>query len=121
MKHKKRILIIDDSKDILEAIQLLLEDAGYAVIAIDSGEYIDHLDSNYLPDLILLDLLLSGQNGGQVIQKLKNNDKTKNIPIILNSAHPNAKNIWKELGADDFIAKPFDIDILLTTVKKYIR
>ncbi len=119
-KLNTKILLVDDNRDILEAVQLLLEDAGYSVLAIDNGEYVEHLNKNPLPDIILLDMLLSGKDGTQLITKLKADQLTKNIPVILNSAHPQAKNMWKASGADDFISKPFDIDELLNIIEKHL-
>src|SRR5689334_1803148 len=87
MKKQIKILLVDDNRDILEAVQLLLEDAGYTVLAVDNGEYLEHLDK-HLPDIILLDMLLSGKDGKELIKILKSQDVTKHIPIILNSAHP---------------------------------
>lgn len=118
-KTTKTILIIDDNTDILEALQLLLEDAGYKVIITDNVESLDQVVMKHSPNIILMDLLLSGKDGRDIITKLKKEKMTKDIPIILNSAHPNAKNMWKASGADDFIAKPFDIDVLLSRIHEH--
>ena len=105
MKNQaKNILIVDDNRDILEALELLLEDTGYKVTAVDNGEYVENLKEDQLPDIILLDMLLSGRDGKEIIALLKNNDLTKDIPIILNSAHPQAKNMWKKAGRKGGIA-----------------
>jgi CheY-like chemotaxis protein len=121
MEKSKTILLVDDNPDILEAVQFLLEDAGHIVIPVENVEYFDHLDLQKLPDLILLDMLLSGKDGGTVAQKLKANALTKHIPIIMVSAHPNARENAKKSGADDFIAKPFDIEQLLSLIAKYLK
>ncbi|HEV2339744.1 MAG TPA: response regulator [Patescibacteria group bacterium] len=118
---KQTVLLIDDNRDILEAVQLLLEDAGYIVQVIDNGDYATHIDKNHLPDVIFLDMLLSGCDGRTIIHQFKTREDTKHIPIILNSAHPQAKNFWTSSGADDFIAKPFDIDALLALIQKHVR
>ncbi len=119
-KTQKTILIVDDNIDILEALQLLLEDAGYKVVITENVDVLDQLVQKYKPNVILMDLLLSGKDGRDIIAKLKKNKVTKNIPVILNSAHPNAKNMWKASGADDFIAKPFDIDVLLSCIHDHL-
>lgn len=119
-KPTKTILLVDDNRDILEAVQLLLEDKGYTVIAVDNGDYFNNLDIQNLPDIILLDMLLSGKDGREIIHMLKNQKFTQHIPIILNSAHPEGKNLWKQSEADDFIAKPFDINLLLSVITRHL-
>lgn len=121
MPKNKTILLVDDNLDILEAVQYLLEDAGHTVIPVENGEYLDNLDTKNLPDLILLDMLLSGKDGGEIAYRLKQDKATKHIPIIMVSAHPSAKEAAKKSGADDFIAKPFDIEQLLTMIEKYLQ
>lgn len=120
MNKQKTILLVDDNEDIREAIQLLLEDDGYEVKAVGKGEYLEKLDNKNLPHLILLDLLLANTNGGELGKKLKNQDITKHIPIILMSAYPTAEAIAKENGIEDFIAKPFDNENLLKIIKKHL-
>jgi len=119
----KRILVVDDDPDILDALQLTLEDAGYVVTTSEKGEYAENLldtTNGALPDLIILDVLLSGKDGRTICQKLKGQADTRHIPIIMVSAYPNAKQSVAKVGADDFLAKPFEIDALLETIAKYI-
>ena len=120
-QQAKKILVVDDDPDILDALRFLLEDAGYEVKTTEKGEYAENLrDTNGgLPDVIILDVLLSGKDGRLICQKLKNQEDTKRIPIIMISAHPNAKQSVSAVGADDFIAKPFDMDELLAKIAKY--
>ncbi len=120
-QQAKKILVVDDDPDILDALRFLLEDAGYEVKTTEKGEYAENLhDTNGgLPDVIILDVLLSGKDGRLICQKLKSQEDTKLIPIIMISAHPNAKQSVKAVGADDFIAKPFDMDELLARIGLY--
>lgn len=120
-QQAKKILVVDDDPDILDALQFMLEYAGYEVKTTEKGEYAENLrDTNGgLPDVIILDVLLSGKDGRLICQKLKSREETKRIPIIIISAHPNAKKSVAEVGADDFLAKPFDMDDLLTKIAKY--
>lgn len=120
MKHKKKILLIDDNADIVEAVTFLLEDAGYEVTASATPEYIEQITKDNLPHLIILDMLLSGQDGRETAKELKGRDLTKHVPIIMISAHPSARETAKKFGADEFIAKPFDIDYLLTRVSRWL-
>lgn len=121
MQRIKTILVVDDDPDILDALQFMLEDAGYSVKTTEKGEYAENLhDSNGgLPDVILLDVLLSGKDGRLICQKLKSQEETRHIPIIMMSAHNNARQSVASVGADDFIAKPFEADDLLEKLAKY--
>ncbi len=112
---------MDDDEGILEAFKLMLTSAGYELeTSTKNGDYIEQKIKN-APDLIILDVLLSGTNGGQVCKKLKSQGHTKHIPIIMISDHPDAREVALEASADDFIPKPFDMSDLLKKVKKYIK
>lgn len=115
----KKVLIIDDDTAILEAMQIALEDEGYTVTTITDGNLAVSQGISVQPGIILLDLLLSGKDGTEIIKLFKQNEKTENIPVILLSAHPSASQTAKTSGATDFLAKPFDVDELLTKVKQY--
>src|SRR5437879_5358002 len=116
----KKILVVDDDPDILDAIRFTLEDAGHEVTITEKGEYVENLhDGNgNLPSLIILDVLLSGKDGRIICKKLKSKKDTKHIPVLMISAHPSAEKSSKEVGADDFLAKPFAIGDLLAKVNK---
>jgi CheY-like chemotaxis protein len=98
----------------------VVEDAGYQVSTIDHGDYLEQIDAGALPDLILLDMLLSGQDGRQIARRLKGQATTRRIPIVMLSAHPDAQREAREAGADAFLAKPFDLDALLATIAAYL-
>jgi DNA-binding response OmpR family regulator len=119
---KKNILVIEDDESILTAMKFTLEYEGYSVVITDKGEYVENLKhgKNKLPDLIILDVLLSGKDGRVICKELKSKKQTKHIPIIMMSAHPGAEKSVNEIGANNFLAKPFDIDVLLEMVKEYI-
>jgi DNA-binding response OmpR family regulator len=112
------ILVVDDEPDILDALTFLLEDEGYRVQASDKGDYAEALldGDGELPDLIILDVLLSGKDGRLICRELKRRAATAHIPVVMISAHPNAGQSVKEVGADAFVAKPFAIDDILATV-----
>lgn len=116
----KRILIADDEPDILEFLQVILEEEGYAVITSDKGEYLEQLHNGGLPHLILVDVLLSGKDGRQIVKYLKSQQETEHIPIIMFSAHPSAEETARQAGAEDFLAKPFEIDVLLAKIAHYL-
>jgi DNA-binding response OmpR family regulator len=116
----KRILVVDDEPDILEFLQVILEEEGYAVVTSDKGEYLEHLHNGGLPHLILLDVLLSGKDGREIVKYLKSQQETKHLPVIMFSAHPSAEQTARQAGADDFLAKPFEIDVLLEKIAHYL-
>lgn len=117
---QKKILVVDDEPDILEFLQIIFEEAGFLVVTTEKGDYLEKLKNGPLPDLVLLDMLLSGKDGREVVKKLKSREKTKHIPVIMFSAHPSAEKTALTAGADDFVEKPFDIETLLEKVRRLL-
>ncbi len=113
---KKKILVADDDPAIVDSIQLMLELEGYEVDTTVYGETIYNMEKVY-PDVLLLDIWMSGQDGREICKFLKKNPSTKHIPIIMISASRDVGKSAKEAGADDFIAKPFEMEELLEKVK----
>jgi CheY-like chemotaxis protein len=120
VKKSGTIMVADDDPAIVDALQLLLEDEGYTVMATVDGETVPHMDKSY-PDLLLLDIWMSGINGGDICKQLKQQVRTRNIPIILISANRDTEAIARASGADDFLLKPFDIDDLLRKIDKFVH
>ncbi|MEK7571453.1 MAG: response regulator [Patescibacteria group bacterium] len=116
----KKIFIIDDEESIVEALTLLLEDVGYTVFSAKKGKDILQNVRETSPDIILLDLLLSGLDGREICLELKNQSETKEIPLIMVSAHPSAEKSAKEAGSDNFLAKPFETEELLALLDQYL-
>lgn len=116
---KKKVMVVDDDVGILDSLTILLEEFGYEVETTNDGDMVYDI-KNELPDLILLDLWMSGIDGRDVCIYLKKQKLTKNIPIIIFSANKNAEAIAKEAGANDFINKPFDMQELLDKIALYI-
>ncbi len=120
MKNQKHILIIDDDVNILNALRFMLEAEGFKVTTSENADYVNKLHKySKLPNIIILDVLLSGRDGRKICKQLKSQSNTKNIPIIIISAHPTAKNTSIRSGADDFVAKPFDIQYILEKINKF--
>ncbi len=115
-----RILIVDDDIDILSVMEMLLTMKGFEVEVTARGENTFPKIETFKPDLILLDVLISGHDGRTICRKLKANEDTKHIPVIMFSAHPAAAAIVTEYGADDFIAKPFDVNNLIQKVNFHL-
>lgn len=116
----KKILLVDDDSDILEVVKLILEGSGYQVMTSNDGNIIGIIE-NDMPDLILLDMLLCGEDGRDITRKIRKNGKTKNARIVMMSAYPNANKLALDAGANDFIQKPFQIEHLLAIVARHIR
>ncbi len=117
---KNKILVADDDAAIVDAIQLILEDAGYSVVTTMNGEDLIKMENNF-PNLILLDIWMSGHDGNTICEQLKNQTTTQDIPIIMISANKDTAQIAQKAGADDFITKPFDMQELLNKVAKHIK
>jgi len=122
MAKKKTILVIDDTESILDAMSEILKLEGFTVCTAATEDEVHEIieEKNILPDLILLDVLLSGQDGRVIAQYMKSDPKTKNIPIVMMSAHPDVSKTVAEAGADGFIPKPFEIGELLSTINKFL-
>ena len=119
LRMKKRVLVVDDSETILEVVKITLELAGYEVAVSLTGECFQQME-NDLPDLILLDVSLSGEDGREMCQRLKDNETSRHIPVILISADDGMGKRVDGFGANDFLAKPFHISDLRDMVKKYL-
>jgi DNA-binding response OmpR family regulator len=119
-QNKSKILVCDDDQGILDIVSIILESNDYQVKTLNNGKSIEKKISDYKPDLILLDLWMPGADGKEVTKILKRQELTKNIPIIIVSALNETEKISKEIGADGFLAKPFDMNDLLLTVEKML-
>lgn len=121
LSHMSKILVVDDDTDILSVMEMLLTMKGFQVEITSKGENIFSKIESFKPDLILLDVLLSGHDGRTICRQLKANDQTQMIPVIMFSAHPGAAASISEYGADDFISKPFDVNNLIQKVKAQLQ
>src|SRR5688572_10384648 len=118
---KTAILVVDDDPDISMMLKLMLEFKGFDVrINERPNETYDILQKNSF-DLVIMDMLLSGVNGTDICTELKKNNVTSSIPLIMISAHPNAREICLQAGADDFISKPFDMQDILSKIGKLVK
>ncbi len=113
------ILVVDDDEGIVEVIQIVLEGEGYTVRTATNGDCLQDLADN-LPNLILLDVLLSGDDGRDICKSLKRNEATRHVPVIMLSAHSDASKVADAGGADDFLEKPFDVDRLIEIVAQHL-
>lgn len=112
----KKVLIVDDNSDILWVVETILKRYGFDVLSTLKGEEVLAKTKKYNPQLILLDVFLSGIDGIEVCNTLKSTPETKDIPIIMFSAHTNSQDLMKFCKADDFVAKPFDSNELVEKI-----
>lgn len=120
---KEKILIVEDEKDIIKMLDYNLKKEGFRVIDARDGEDALDLAVREYPDLILLDLMLPGINGLEVCKSLKKESKTARIPIIMLTAKSQEtdKIVGLELGADDYVTKPFSPRELIARIKAVLR
>ena len=120
---KEKILVVDDEEDILELIRFNLVREGYKVLCAPSGEEAMNIGQSEIPDLMVLDLMLPGIDGLEVTRILKNDSRTKDIPIVMLTAKGEEADIVTglELGADDYITKPFSPRVLVARVRAVLR
>jgi len=121
MNKKHNILVLDDDPDIGTMIKMMLEYKGYSVTVSDRAEEMGEILRNNSIDLIIMDMLLSGTNGTDICADLKKDNSTSHIPVMMISAHPNAKEICLGAGADEFISKPFDMQDILSRIGKLVN
>lgn len=112
----KRIIVIDNDQLILEMMQEALEGEGYDVETFHDTTNIAALTSQHLPDLLILDYILDGINGGELCRQLKKQPSTASLPVMICSGYSRVLNSLGFYDCDAFLEKPFDLSELLATV-----
>lgn len=123
MSQKKRLLLIEDEEDIAALIKLHAELAGYKLHVEVDGLNGYRAIERERPDLVILDIMLPGQNGFDVCRKMKSNSELKHIPVVIVTAKDDEIDVvlGLELGADDYVAKPFSPKVLFSRIKAVLR
>ena len=116
-----RILIIDDEQDVLIPLSSLLQKKGFEVTTLSKGETTFKAVDIFKPDIILLDIKLDDYDGRDICWELKANEKSKMIKILLCSGYRIPENEYIGYGADDFIAKPFELKELIKKIKIHLN
>lgn len=116
-----KVLIIDDDPDVRTVMNILMKKQGYGVETAFNREDALVKLQHFKPSVILLDVLLSGTDGRQLCQEIKQDDKTRNVPVIMVSAHPGAAENIDNYGADDFISKPINTQVLLEKLDRLVN
>jgi two-component system phosphate regulon response regulator PhoB len=123
MVSKAHILVVEDDPDIRELLAYSLGKEGYIILQAASGEAATRIMEDVLPDLILLDVMLPGMDGLELLRRLKSDQRFKTVPIILASAKGEESDVVAglELGAEDYVTKPFSPRVLLARVRTALR
>ena len=119
----KKILIVDDEKDIVETLKFMLEASGYTCYCAYNGEDGLRMAKEIIPDLMILDVMMPKMNGFKISRLLKFDNKYKNIPILMVTARTQEEDklIGEETGVDEYITKPFELDAVVKKVNEYLK
>ncbi len=118
--QKIKILCCDDDEGILDLLSLIITDLGYEAVTIREGSDIENIIDKVKPQMIFLDLWMPKVNGEVLGKKLKSNSKTKNIPLIIISAHKDTPKKAEDIHADEYVSKPFDVEVIEEVVGRYL-
>lgn len=117
-----KILIIDDEKDIVEMMKIMLRREGFEILTALNGKSGVIIAKEEIPDIILLDIMMPDVSGFQVCKELKEDPKTRDIPVVIISVKSSEMDITKalEMGATDYFKKPFTREVLIGKIKEII-
>lgn len=123
MADKKKLLLVEDEEALVELMKVRLETNDYEVMVAGDGQQGLEMARQYRPDLIVLDLMLPRMNGYEVCALLKQDKNYSNIPILIFTARAqeNDKKLALDVGADDYIVKPFEPPALLAKIDKLLK
>jgi len=116
----KKVLVVDDEERVREMLGFRLRLFGYEVLKASNGEEALEVATREKPDLVLLDIMMPGMDGFQVCSRLKRNEETKDIPVVILTAKADAKDVTRAVnsGASDYVVKPYDPMVLQQKVAK---
>ena len=112
-----KLLVVDDSTDLLDAMELILEQKGYTVKTLPGNTNIFKEITDFSPDLLILDIFLAGTDGRDICRELRKIVENKYLSIIMFSASPKALEDYQSYGADDYLEKPFGINNLIEKIE----
>jgi CheY-like chemotaxis protein len=122
-RHRPLVLVADDDEDILELVRFRLARSGYDTICTHDGTQALALAAERLPDVVVLDVSMPGLDGVEVTERLRSNESTTHIPVILLTASANPADVSKGLaaGAEDYVTKPFSPEMLESRVSAILK
>ncbi|RFZ90236.1 response regulator [Mucilaginibacter conchicola] len=118
---KKKILVIEDDADVLEITSAVLKAAEFEVVRSEGTNNVIDLVERHHPDLVLTDYMLPGLSGGQICTLIKQNKGTSKLPVILMSAYKKEAIALGNFSFDAYVKKPFDINYLVSVIRRYIN
>jgi two-component system phosphate regulon response regulator PhoB len=113
-----RVLVVDDDFDLVEACRLVLEEAGHTVETITDASQTTAVAAEWAPDVVLLDWVLEGLTGGEVLRALRSDPSLAHLPVIVMSALEAGDLRSRAVAADDFLPKPFQADALISRIAR---
>lgn len=118
-----KVMVVDDAYSELKLMESILKSAGHEVVSLMDGDALEDKLSVERPDVLLLDIVMPKRNGYEILRALRKDARTKTTPVVLvSSKNQESDKVWgKRQGADEYLAKPFTSDQLLTMVKRFAR
>lgn len=116
-----KIVIVDDSMDLLEVLRFFLEEKGYEVETVTTQQDLISIIQSFSPDLIILDIYLQGEDGREICKELRKQESDKYLCILMFSASAKALINYKEYGADGYIEKPFGLNEIVTKIESTLE
>lgn len=117
----RKIVIVDDSEDLLEVLRFFLEEKGFTIETATNYAQLVSLVKSFSPDLVMLDIFLQHDDGREICKKLREHDSTKYVCILLFSAYTKVLAGFQEYGADGFIEKPFGLKALIDKIESTLE
>lgn len=117
---REKIIVVDDSQDILEGLKLFLELKMYQVRTCNSEQELYKLISEFNPSIIILDIFIAGQDCRHICHNLKKDPQTAHLKVVLTSAAPHALNDYRKFGADDILEKPFGLEEIYSKIESLL-
>lgn len=115
-----KIIIVDDSADLLEVMKFFLEEKGFEVVTATQKKSLVSLIKSFSPDLIILDIYLQEEDGREICKELRRHQETKHLCILMFSASKPTLD-FKEYGADGYIQKPFGLDEIVAKIESILE
>jgi two-component system response regulator VicR len=117
----KNILIVENDESVLEVLQEIFKNEGYRTRCYGQVDDIFKLVDDFKPDLVLLDYILPGINGGELCAQLKKDPETRHIPVVICSAYPQVMLSLGSYGCNAFISKPFELSAMVAQIEDCIK
>lgn len=122
MPNSTQILVLDDSPAIVDSIEMMMELEGLTISKFYKGtDMLNALNTKEKPDVILMDMWLSGEDGRDICRTIRADENLRDIPVLIMSASRGLEQSALDAGANDFIAKPFDMGDMISRVRSYIK